>query len=90
MFMKMWNEYQETKELMNELQANDIEFEAREYGKIYVDVFDGDELEGIFQIQYEPYWDAYKMIWFYLEDNEIRSAKTVAFSTEQAIENILG
>ena len=89
-FMKMWNEYEETRELLHELENNEVEFEARENGKVYVNVTnDYDELEGIWSIKYEPYWDAWKMIWFFLEDNEIKSAKTIAFSIEQILENIL-
>ena len=88
--MKMWNEYQETNELMNELNNAEVEFEVKEYGKIFVNITnDSDELEGIWKVQYEPYWDAWKMIWFFLEDNEIKSSKTIAFNIQQVIENVL-
>lgn len=82
---------EETRELLNELEANEVEYEVREHGKVYINVFgDDDELEGIWSIKYEPYWDAWKMIWFFLDsNNEIRGAKTIAFSIEQVIENIL-
>lgn len=89
--MRQFTQHEETTELLNELEANEIEFETREHGKIYVDVFDNDnELEGIWCINWYDYWGAYKMIYYYIDNNEIQSAKTVAFSTEQVIENILG
>lgn len=88
--MRMWNEYQETTDLLNELEANEIEYTLAEQNKVYVDVTNDDELEGIFQIQYEPYWDAFKMTYFVLEDNEIRGDKTVAWDIQQVIEAILG
>ena len=88
--MKMWNEHQETTELLHELEANEIEYEVREHGKIYVDITNDDELEGVWKIQWYDYWNAFKMVYYYFQDNEIQEAKTVAFSIEQAIENILG
>ena len=88
--MRQFTEHEETRELVNELEANEIEYEVREHGKIYVDITNDDELEGVWKVQWYDYWNAYKMIYFYPEDNEIKSAKTVAFNTEQVIENILG
>ena len=89
--MKMWNEYQETTELMNELNNAEVEFEVREHGKVFVNITnDSDELEGIYSIKYEPYWHAYKVIWYFLDsNNQIRGEKTIAFSIEQILENIL-
>ena len=87
--MRQFTENSETRELMNELEANEIEYEAREHGKIFVDVNNGDTLEGVWSIQWYDYWNAFKMIYFYLDNNEIQSAKTVAFSIEQVIENVL-
>ena len=89
--MKMWNEYQETTELMNELNNAEVEYEVREHGKIFINVTnDDDELEGIWKVEYYDYWNAYKMIYYFLEGNEIKSDKTIAFNIEQVIENILG
>ena len=88
--MKMWNEHQETTELLHELEANEIEYEVREHGKIYVDITNDDELEGVWKIQWYDYWNAFKMVYYYFQDNEIQEAKTVAFSIEQVIENVLG
>ena len=90
--MRMWNENtEETTELMNELNNAEVEFEVREYGKIFVNITnDYDELEGIYSIKYEPYWHAYKVIWYFLEDNEIKSSKTVCWDVSQILECILG
>ena len=89
--MRMFTENnEETRELLHELEANEIEYTLAEQNKVYVDVTNDDELEGIFQIQYEPYWDAFKMTYFVLEGNEIRGNKTVAFSIQQVLEELLG
>ena len=88
--MRMFTQHEETTELLNELEANEIEYTLAEHNKIFIDVNNGDTLEGIWKVQYYPYWTAYKMVYFYPEDNEIKSAKTVAFSIQQVIENVLG
>ena len=88
--MRMFTENnEETRELLHELEANEIEYTLAEHNKIFIDITNDDELEGIFQIQYEPYWGAFKMIYWYPEDNEIKSAKTVAFNIQQVVENVL-
>ena len=88
--MRQFTEHEETRELIHELEVNDIEFETREHGRIYVNITNGDTLEGIWSIKYEPYWGAYKMIWFYQDsNNEIQGAKTVAFNIQQVVENVL-
>ena len=88
--MRQFTEHEETRELLNELEANDIEYETRENGKIFINVTNEDTLEGIWKVQYYDYWNAYKMIYYFLEGNSIQEAKTIAFSIEQVIENILG
>ena len=89
--MRMFTENnEETRELLHELEANEIEYTLAEHNKIFIDITNGDTLEGVWKVQWYDYWNAYKMIYFYPEDNEIKSAKTVAFNTEQVIENILG
>ena len=88
--MRQFTENEETRELVNELEANEIEYEVREHGKIYVDITNDDELEGVWKIQWYDYWNAFKMVYYYFQDNEIQEAKTVAFSIEQVIENVLG
>lgn len=89
--MRQFTDNQETTELLNELEANEIEYETREHNKIFVNVTnDDDELEGIWCINWYDYWGAFKMIYYFLDNNEIQSAKTVAWDVEQVIENILG
>ena len=87
--MRQFTQHEETTELLHELEANDIQYETRENGKIFINVINEDTLEGIWKVQYYDYWGAYKMIYYFLEDNEIKEAKTIAFSIEQVIENIL-
>ena len=87
--MRQFTENSETKELLNELEANEIEYEAREQNKIFIDITNGDTLEGVWSVQWYDYWNAYKMVYYYLEDNEIQEAKTVAFNIQQVIENVL-
>ena len=87
--MRQFIQNEETTELLNELEANEIEYTLAEHNKIFIDITNGDTLEGVWKVQYYPYWTAFKMVYFYPEDNEIKSAKTVAFSIEQVIENIL-
>ena len=87
--MRQFTESEETQELLHELEANDVQYEVREHGKIFVDVTSDDTLEGVWSIQYEPYWGAFKMTYFVLEGNELQGAKTVAFNIQQVVENIL-
>lgn len=88
--MRQFTEHEETKELLNELEANDIQYETREHNKIFINVTnDDDELEGIWKVQWYDYWNAYKCIYYYIDNNEIKEARTVAFNIEQVIENIL-
>ena len=87
--MRQFTEFEETKELLNELEANEIEYTLAEHNKIFVDITNDNELEGVWKVQYYPYWTAYKMSYFYIDNNEIKEARTVAFNTEQVIENIL-
>ena len=87
--MRMFTQHEETTELIGELEVNEIEYTLAEQNKIFIDVNNGDILEGIWKVQYYPYWTAYKMIYYYPEGNEIKEARTVAFSIEQVIENIL-
>ena len=89
--MRQFTEHEETRELVNELEANDIEYSLAEQNKIFIDVFDGDEISGVWKVQWYDYWSAFKMVYFVLEDDGIiKSDKTVAFSIEQVIENVLG
>ena len=82
---------EETRELCHELENNEVEYEVREHNRIYVNITNEDTLEGIYSIKYEPYWHAWKVIWFYLDsNNQIRGDKTIAFSIEQILECILG
>lgn len=88
--MRQFTQHEETNELLCELEANEIEYEAREQNKIFIDITNGDTLEGVWKIQWYDYWNAFKMVYYYFQDNEIQEAKTVAFSIEQVIENVLG
>lgn len=88
--MRQFLNNEETKELLNELEANEIEYETREHGKIFIDITNGDTLEGVWKVQWYDYWNAFKMVYYYFQDNEIQEAKTVAFSIQQVIENVLG
>ena len=87
--MRQFTENEETQELLHELEANEIEYTLAEHNKIFIDITNGDTLEGVWKIQWYDYWKAYKMIYYYFED-EIKEAKTVAFSIEQVLENVLG
>ena len=88
--MRQFLNNEETQELLHELEANEIEYEVREHGKIFVDITNGDTLEGVWKVQWYDYWNAFKMVYYYFQDNEIQEAKTVAFSIEQVVENVLG
>ena len=89
--MRMFTENnEETRELLHELEANEIEYTLAEHNKIFIDITNDDELEGVWKIQWYDYWNAFKMVYYYFQDNEIQEAKTVAFSIEQVIENVLG
>lgn len=88
--MRQFTQNEETRELLNELEANEIEYTLAEHNKVYVDITNDNELEGVWKVQWYDYWNAFKMVYYYFQDNEIQEAKTVAFSIEQVIENVLG
>ena len=88
--MRMFTENnEETRELLHELEANEIEYSLAEQNKIFIDVFDGDEISGVWKVQWYDYWNAFKMVYYYFQDNEIQEAKTVAFNIQQVVENVL-